>query len=244
MARLFLGLLAILATLGAARADLILNEMQGFSVVSGGATSVTFLNCTSDTSNTDSYSFGGQATGTASADRYTIIGVVGEDAASNFAVSSVTVGGASATEIADEDGTGLVNSAIYIVANPDGTSETVEVGWSEPVTGTAICLWQANNLADATAFSTAVDDDTASGNLALSINTVALKISVGVCGVEASGNTTTWTGLTERDDNDAGAEFGYSAADFTEDATASTPLSVDCNYTGTGDSTGATATFD
>ncbi len=75
-----------------------IGELQGYWV---GATAtpatITFLQCAVDLGNLSAYTFTAQNVGPATPDRYTIVGVGGKDGASVYTVSSVTVGGDSAT---------------------------------------------------------------------------------------------------------------------------------------------------
>lgn len=221
-----------------AQAGFVINSFQ-FVVT---LPSTTFLQCVSSTSDLTTYTFAAQNTGTASADRYTVVGVFGTDGAITFGVSTVTVGGDSATEIIDEDGTGLVDTAIYIVANTAGTSEDVVVTFSEAITEAGVCLWQVNNISSSTAVSSTTDDDTSAGAVILDHNTNANGVSMAVCNTQGTGNATAWTGLTERADSED-AETAYSAADFTEDDSAATPLTANCDYLGTKDTSASVAHF-
>lgn len=219
-------------------------ELQGFHV--GESTipaTVTFLQCANDSTNLTTYTFAAQNVGTATADRYTAIGIASQDNAITFGVSSVTVGGASATEIADQAGAGsLSSSAIYILSNPSGTSEDVVVTFSEAIADATICLWQVNNLLSGTAVDTAVGFSTNASAITLDTDTAADGITVGICDQETGAQSTTWTGLTERVDASSASE-SWSAADFDEDGTAAVPLSITCDYTGVDDTTGAIASF-
>lgn len=208
--------------------------------------SITFLQCATDANDLTNYSFASQNTGAESADRHTIVVVNSEDSATNFSTSSMTIGGDAASEAADSisAGTGsTTNTSIYIMANPTGTSETIAVSMSEAITGMGICVFQANNLASATAFATLTDFDTASAALTLNINTQADGIGVGGCNSGTNGQTATWAGLTESgSETSVGTELTMSVADA-ETATASTPLTVTCDFGGSQDSTGAAASF-
>jgi len=240
MIRRFLTTLAALAYLAAAttaHAGFVINSF--WTVV---PPSITFLQCTSSISDLTTYTFAAQNVGTASADRYTGVGVFGQDATTIFGVSTVTVGGGSATEIVDEDGTGVVDTAFYMFLNTAGTSEDIVVTFSEAVTGAGVCLFQINNIASGTAVASVPDNDTSAGPVILTHNVSALGVSVGVCTTQGIGNRTSWTGQTERTDAED-AEISWSAADFTNDDVADTPLTVNCDYLGTKDTSGVAASF-
>jgi len=233
-----LAALAYLVSATTAQAGYLINPFW----VATSPPSITFLQCTSSISDLTTYTFAAQNVGTASDDRYTGVGVFGQDATTIFGVSTVTVGGGSATEIVDEDGTGLVDTAFYMFLNTAGTSEDIVVTFSEAVTGAGVCLFQINNIASGTAVASVPDDDTAAGPVILTHNVSALGVSVGVCTTQGIGNRTSWTGQTERTDAED-AEISWSAADFTNDDVADTPLTVNCDYLGTKDTSGVAASF-
>lgn len=208
----------------------------------GSTPTLTFLQCTADTTNQTTYTFAAQNTGTASATRSTIVTVYGEDSANVFSANTLTVGGDSATRIDGFDGAGVQQaSAVFILSNTAGTSEDIVVTWSEAVSSTVICVWQADDLNAITAVDS-VGDGTGGGAMTLDVDTTANSVTVGQCGVGSTGETFTWTGLTERDDS-ANAETASSAADFTENTSAATPLSVTCNGSGAAGGAGVAATF-
>ena len=242
LARLFAVLAALWFGIQPAAAGWLLNSYR-FGVA---AATVTFLQCATDTTDGSSFTFSGQNTGTASSDRYTIVGVLVEDAGELHNVDSLTVGGDSATEIVDEGGsTSTLNSAIYILANSSGTSEDIVVTTSEVVTSMSVCVWQANNLESATATDTASDSDRDANPMTLDLNVSADGIAVAVCAdVTAAGGSFTWVGFTERDDATPG-EHTRSAADYDEDSSASAPLTASCdsNSAASQDQTGAAASF-
>lgn len=228
-----------------ALAMLTVTELHGFNASSGGATpTIAFLQCGTQTSTgSATITVSAQNTGTASSSRVTIVGVLAEDSASTFSVNGLTVGGDAATEVVDEDGTGVVNSALYILTNTADTSEDVVITFSESVSeDVTVCLWQANDLSSLTAVAATADDDTSSGVLVLDLSaTSADGIAVGVClsAVDAS-ETTTWTGLTEREDADVGTHHSSAADTSPTDGSA---LTVRCDWTGTGDASGVAAAF-
>lgn len=227
------------------RADLTVNNLTGFDVgataIPGGATpTLTFVGCTFNNTNLGTYTFAAQNVSTAGANRHTIVGVIATDSATSFNVSSLTIGGDAATEVADQGGTGLGDAALYIMANAADTAEDIVVTWSESVSNTAICVWAAYDLSSATPVGTNTAFDTAAAAMTLSVNTSANGIAVGVC-QSSNGASFTWTGLTER--ADAGTEVDYSGADV-QGTAAATPRSIICDPTTTvEDSSGAAASF-
>ncbi len=246
MRRFFLALLAFLALSAPVAAWYAGGQqLQGFEVGGVAPATVTFGDCVIDTTDLTTYSFT-LNTGTAGANRHTVIVAFGLDGASAYNVTGITVGGDAANEVVDEDATGLPNSAIYILANPAGTSETTEVTFSEQISVGAACAFALYDLQSATAFASTADDDTASGALVLDLNTPADGVAVGGCINNTLTAAATWTGMIERDEQTGGGgtqPHTISVADFDEDASASTPLSVTCDLTGTTDASGVTASF-
>jgi len=190
---------------------------------------ITFLQCAGDATDLTTYTFATQNTGTASADRYTLVGVTGEDADTVFTVSTVTVGGDSATEVTEDGGLGVsINSAMYIMANSAGTSEDIVVTFSEAVTAAAVCLWQVNNLTSGTAHDFASDNASGGAAANLTMDFAALGVGAAICGNTTDTNTFTWTGMTESSDADLGDLRG-SSAEHTDTGAGETARAIDCN---------------
>lgn len=247
MRRIFAPLFAVLylASAIAAQAGFLINPYIYGGAAAPPAATITFLQCSAGVSlgGTNTATFTSQNVGTASADRYNIIGVMSDDSASVFNVTGVTVGGGAATEVADEGGTGATNAALYIFLNTAGTSENVVITMSETSNDDAVvCLWQANNLLSATAVSTATGNDTASASFNMNLSsTTSDGIAVGVCSSEDSTvRAVTWTGLTERAEADGGV-LQISAADTSP--TNGSSLTITCDWAGTSDAAGVTAAF-
>jgi hypothetical protein len=203
--------------------------------------SISFVGCTPDTTNGTTFTFTDHNTGTAGA-RKTIVGVGAADGATDFSVSSMTVGGASATEVVDSANAGsLTQSAIYIIDNPSGTTATIAVTFSEVVTAAVVCVWAAYDIISETATATANEFQTISDPITLSLNISTGGIAVGMSNKEGASASTTWTGLTERADTVAEvANLYYSGADTTMPGS---PLAITTDWTGAADSIGVTASF-
>jgi hypothetical protein len=172
-----------------------------------------------------------------------VVGIMGEDA-TVFGVNSATIDAVAATEIVDEDGTGVVNTAFY-TSNGfiTGANEvTVAVTWSEAIGGAAVCVWAIKNLTSATPTSSVVDDDTSSGALALTLGTTTLGgVALAVCLASGAATTATWAEAQELVDVDAGtSDFNWSAAAAW---TTGASMSVTCDLTGTDDASGAAVAF-
>jgi hypothetical protein len=179
------------------------------------------------------------------------LGIIGEDALSNFNQSSASVDGSGYIEVIDEAGSGVMNSALYRANNNTNAASytknaaqvNVSVTFSEAVTGAAVCVFtiKGTDVSGAGPGGTGTaDDDTASGAVVLDQAgpLLAGKVVMGVCGSQDAAATTTWTGLTEQTDA-SNAEFSYSSA-FVVVPDGSVPgtLAITCDYSGANDATG------
>lgn len=202
--------------------------------------SLTFLQCAHDTTSASTWTFASQNVGTSSATRATIIGVFTRDSIADHNVTSVSVGGDSATEVVDEAGSGAPNSAIYILSNPSGTTENVVASSSEPETAATICLWAAYDLISTTAVASTADNGSLSVSLDLS-TTSADGIAVGMCGADSSMPlTATWTGLAENN-AEIGTDGRSSSASIVP--TDGGALPITCAWSGAPGVTGVSAAF-
>lgn len=241
MIRFIVSLLLSLALVcSEASAGFLLNSFAVQSV----PPTLTFLQCSTSTpSGSNPYTLTSQNVGTAKADRYTLIAVNIEDAASVFGVDAVTVGGDSATEVADYGGaSALASSAIYILSNPTGTSETVVVTMSEAVTSLSVCLWSVTGLSSATATDTATGGSSSNAAVSLNIDLSAGGVGVAGCADSANGEVFAWTGFTERADAAVSTILRTTAADYSA-TVAETNKTVSSDATGTGEAGCAAATF-
>lgn len=202
--------------------------------------------CVSDTANATTYNGAGfQATGTGMGETdtyYPVVIAMAEDGQATFGISSMTINGVAATEVIDEDGTGLVDAALYRGGvEVSGTTINVSVTASEAVTSMVVCAWGLKNLASFTPLSSVQDDDTASGALVLTTGTTSTAgFVVGACVAErVADSTTTWAVLTEREDATS-AEVDYSNADA---AGTGASMSNTCDWTNTADASGVAAAF-
>lgn len=204
--------------------------------------SISFVGCeTPQTANQTSYTFTNAAMG-AAGNRHTIVVIGVTDTGTTLGISGVTVGGNSAAEVVDEDGSLALDTAIYIISNPSGTTATVVVTPTEQVESAIICIFAAYDLTSATAFASVADDDTSSGALVLNHNVPANGVSVGFCLTKQSAETTTWIGLTENAPETSHAE-GTGSTAMLNPGSASTPLTASCDWGGTNDASGVAASW-
>lgn len=243
MRRFFAPLLVLtyLALATAAQAGFLINSYSVQAAGGGGATpTITFLQCTNNTSDLTTYSFAGVNIGTANATRSLVISVSGRDSATVFTVSTVTVDGSGATERLELN-VGDTVGDLYTIAWPTGTTATIAVTFSEAVITAGICVGTLNDAASLVPNDTAsVNNGTTGTTITLDTDVSAFGVAVGFC---FSGNDTwNWTGLTERDDHEvapAGTGSLFSTwADFTNDSSADVPLAITSDPLASGDSNG------
>ena len=193
--------------------------------------SYSFLQATTDTVGATTYTFAGQNLGSAASDRYIVVAVMSRKAGASTSISSVTVGGVTATIVAQTSNTVSNTSVtgIAIAAVPTGVTGDVVVTFGAATARCAIGLYRADNLLSATAHDT--DNSTAADpTVNLDIPSSGFAVATGVTGTGGTG--TTWTGLTEDYDNTmpstrySGASQSFSASEsgraITADFSAST----------------------
>lgn len=237
--------LALLLATSQALAGFSLNQLQGFSgYVGAGATPANALiACTDDVSNATTYTFSAQGLGQPDWRRVLIIGVAGEDSATAFSFSSVTVGGQAAAQQTATPNTGsLTITGIFSIRYPFGTAATIAVTFSEAVTSASICVWSAYDLTNVTADANNSDFETASAAQTLDVTNNSNASFVACIALNDTQTTgaRTWTGVTEETDV-ATAETQRSSASTTGPSGA---LAITSDAGGTGDDHGSCSTFD
>jgi len=198
-----------------------------------------FQEADNSTSNLTTYTFSGKALGTAASNRQIVVLVSGHGT-SNTTVSTVTVGGVSATELVyAQQATGTQIKAIWIASVPTGTTGDVVVTFAAGKGSCGIgvyALYGASSSAHATQTDTTYSTDTVSVSIDVPAGGVCFAIGTGTA-IDAS---TTWTGLTE--DYDAVEESGNrhtGASDLF--ASAQTGLTVSAQVANVGGGTGCLA---
>ncbi len=158
------------------------------------------------------YTFAAQALGAADGTRQILVCVAGQRLSSPSAVSSVTVGGITATKLVEQT-TGNANDhscSIWIAPVPTGTTGDVVVTFNTGHLRCAVSVWRAvNSAATAAATASATNSSTA---VSTTIDVPAGGFAVAVA--FDNGNTTyTWSGLTEAYDATADGNAFSSAGD-------------------------------
>ena len=157
----------------------------------------------SNTSNTDasSYTFTAEPIGAADANRRVVVAIGYAAASGGRTLSSVTIGGVTASVDADP-GAITGNRRIYLVSAvvPTGTTANVVITLSNTVTRIGIGVWTLDNMAPTG--QTAAVLNASSGTLTVTTATDEGVICFGYAsnGVSATPSDTTWTDATERYD--------------------------------------------
>lgn len=200
--------------------------------------SITFTDSDGSASDLTTYTFTSKSIGTENPTRKVIVSVSSiADALGSTSISSLTVGGISATVAVSQvsgDG-GFCGLAIADV--PTGTTASVVVTMANLQSRMGIGVWAAYDLTSSTPTDTATSTaDPASLNLDL----VAGDIAVAAVFNNTNG-TATWTGATERFDAIIdGAQ--YSGADFSA-VSDEAPRTIECDYSATSRDVGVSAAW-
>lgn len=147
------------------------------------------------------YTFASQAIGTAFVGRRIVVGVGAINAASRT-ISSVTIGGIAATQVAFVEGSGggaFVPSGLFIAQVDTGTTASVVVTYSAAANRCGIGVFALSNMTT----NTASDSGTSTANP--ETKTLAVPsggVAIGYAAVFQSAGTPTfgWSGVTERFD--------------------------------------------
>lgn len=153
---------------------------------------VSFTASAVDTTNLTVYTFSSQAIGTANSTRQVVVGV-----SSNETVSTVTIGGISATKILEIGGS--QRAGLWVADVPTGTTADVVVTFASGGARCAIGVWALYNAASST-------DDTGSSTanpLTDTLNIPASGVAIGYAYTfNSPSRTFVWSGITEAFDED------------------------------------------
>jgi hypothetical protein len=174
--------------------------------------SVTVVNTThaEDSVDRSTFTFSSQSLGTASDDRRIVVGI---HTGGTGTISSVSIGGVSATRLTRSlDGSGNELCALWIAAVPTGTTGDVVVVWSTTTTNCAIGVWAVYGLVSNTAFAVASTGTSATDPASVTIDIPQLGGVVGFARCVTNTNPFTWTGLTEDFDDNVPTDNPYTGA--------------------------------
>ena len=168
-----------------------------------------------DTTNQTTYTFSTKSFGAADANRQIIVSIAGFHSADARSISTVTIGGVSATINVQETHTisGSRQSGIAIANVPTGTTGNVVVTWDNTMTSCAIVVYRTVG-ASTTAHDTATDPGAASGVVTGTLDIPSGGIAVAVVAWKGSASPpmTTWTVATETEDTTVENNETYSSA--------------------------------
>lgn len=173
----------------------MLPGISGLSGLGSSAKTVTYLSLTGSGVDASSYTLSGTSLGAPAADRY-IVAVVWTDAvAGSISISSVTIGGVSASLVTSASTSGTV-LAMYIANVPTGTTGDVVASFSATSDDHHIALWALTGLTS----TTPIDTDSNTSNAALTMTSEVGGVIIGAAWA-ADPITYTWSGATENYDS-------------------------------------------
>lgn len=125
----------------------------------GGALTLTYLTNATDGTDQTNYSFASQSIGNPGDREYVLIVAVGRSLTTNaITVSSISVGGNSATQRATQtyadSGSASIVTAIWSASVASGTTATVDVNFSAGCAGAAVFVYTINNVSSIVPFDT------------------------------------------------------------------------------------------
>lgn len=158
---------------------------------------VSYITVLDNTANQTTYTYTAASIGTASADRYVVVGAIGwSGSTADRTVSSLTIGGVSATAL--QNPLTAITNAIFGLTVAAGTTADIVVTYSGSVTFSRIYIYTVTGLNS----TTPIDSDSV-GVSGTTVNTLTLTtapnaaiISVGTGGI-ATTSITGWTNLTQ-----------------------------------------------
>lgn len=174
-----------------------------------------FLQGTPDTANATTYTFSAQNLGTADADRYIIVCASGRSNATGRTISTITIGGVSATIVCsatrDDGGINSIAIAIAIAAVPTGTTGDIVVTYSGSMLRSAIQAYRAVDINSATPTDTVTSNTGTTATSAGALDVAAGGFAIGCCtfAYATSATSSSWSELTE--DHDVVVETFFGA---------------------------------
>lgn len=120
---------------------------KGSTVAAAAYSNLTFRNSSFDNNTNSTYTFASSAIGTAAANRWVIVGVLGSKSAPIGTITSLTVGGITATELVTNTeavGSSDIRVSLYIANVPTGTTADIVVTWSSANLACAVGWWTVN----------------------------------------------------------------------------------------------------
>lgn len=198
---------------------------QSREQVSAGAAAVniTLTDSSVDATDQTTYTFASQSFGATAADRKIVVGV-GARGSGNFTISSVTIGGVTATLVVNSSSGLQDQAALYIADVPTGTTGSVVIVLSTGILRCGIGVWRMIGAASSTPTDTGISAaDPATTTLTISANGSGVGYGIQI---DAT-STATWTGLNEDFDEVIEATITQSGASLNSGAGGDISVSLD-----------------
>lgn len=203
--------------------------LQGLKSSTAIPASIVFTDNSVSGTNGTVFTFSSQSLGTATTDRQILVTLWGrDDGAGSPALTSVTVGGVTATvDITYLSGSNRNRAAVVRAAVPTGTTGDVVVTFDTTVERCGIgvyAMYDAATSVTDTGFSEA-------STMTDTLNIPANGVAVGIAAIGGGGRTYTWTNLSEDFDEAVEGDETYTGA---HDAfeTEQTALAITCTPSG------------
>ncbi len=212
----------------------------GFAGDAHAASSVSFLQFTSDATALSTHTFSAQNLGTPASDRYIFVIVHGEEKATPISSVTVTIGGVSATTdvFVDDAGNGDI-AAIARARVPIGTTGDIVVTTNDS-TGIGIGVYRASGIGTPVLKQTTTDLDDV---INFSIDTAVGGLVFAGASYQSDGFSVTTSGVTENYDSDIGVGTDRSVGGFAYPATSTSPLSISFDSASSGNAGGVAASY-
>jgi len=175
----------------------------------GGTPAITFIGSTDQITNGITQTYTSHSIGTASSDRLVVVGIASQ-CSSNATISGLTIGGVSATLVANAADLRLP-VAMFSLLVTSGTTADIVATYSSSQNTSTIGVWTITGLSSTTAHDTG-------SSLALpptdTLDIPAGGVAIGVAGQNDSTGTFSWTGLTEDYDQQPESLISSGASDL------------------------------
>lgn len=170
----------------------------------------TYIGNSEDATDTSTYTFSSESLGAADDNRYIIVAINSRKAGGYTSISSVSIGGVSATEVMQDTNanTNTDVSGIFIAKVPTGTTGDIVVTFGATMARCSLDVYRSTHLIDEYAhdYNSAQQDDPSDGIEVMARGFV-------ICTANTNGSTSvTWTGADEDSDSDIETYMTYSSA--------------------------------
>lgn len=206
------------------------------STLFGGATPFggQYLQSAGDGTQATTYTFANQNLGAADASRMIVVAVMA--ATTVTAASSCTIGGVTATKIAELSAAVSGHyqlSTIYAAMVPSGTAGDIVVGFSQDQYSCAISAYRITGRTTAAAFAT--NSSGTATPYSTTVNVPAPGFVIGCVSINSGASATSWTaGVTADADAAVGSRYSSASASFSSAVTGQTVSASNASGTDAG----------